>query len=132
MEWLDTLVFETSAVRREGSNPSFPAKDIMQVKLTNYRMDSENPTIRMRVCPSNGATSIGIVVDIEPLDAEDSGWSARYYREITVMWATGKRRGTHSKHPACNLVDFDKYMNRIKEESDKLEKLSQEANSFGT
>ena len=103
----------------------------MQVKLQLYNLggyyrSSKEIQVGDKVCPANGFTSVGIIVDIkEP--AKDSYGGNQY----TILWATGNKKGKKLIHDGRNLVSVKHYLAACHLRLDKAEALLAEANQFG-
>lgn len=83
--------------------------------------------IGKKVCPCNGSSPVGIIVDIgKSLDEH-------YYRtrEVTVLWATGKKRGKREVKSSHLLTDFDAFFAAHKKEFDALQASMDEAATVG-
>lgn len=78
-----------------------------------------------RVCPANGIKSVGIVIDIKH-GSDD--WLGKNY---TILWGTGKKRGSISKHPGKNLVNLKCYLEAIQKHIEEVDALLQEASTVG-
>lgn len=105
----------------------------MQIKLTYYNLASYYEPVSivpgLRVCPSNGAKSIGVITHIGKISVDR--WNRKLPIDVTVLWTTGNKRGKQSVNTPDTLTAFDAYMAAVKSEYDKLDTLSKEALRFG-
>lgn len=108
----------------------------MQIKISDYNLTAyyHTPVIEpgMKVCPCNGATSVGIVIDVSTKKASINSYEKKKYPEtVTVLWGTGTKRGKKMLHKPDSLVDLDGYMQAIKRSYDKLDEMVKEAQTIG-
>lgn len=107
----------------------------MQIKISQFRLDNyyrDDPvTPGIKVCPSNGPTSVGVITEVGKLVSGGYHYSKKHPESVTVVWATGKKRGKRLVHEPGTLADFDKYMGAIKKAHDELESLRTEAETLG-
>src|SRR5208337_2057179 len=102
----------------------------MNIKLAAYSLRysrSDNVQHGTLVCPANGATSVGTTVEI----GKKKGTFEWEGRDFTVVWATGNKRGKKMIHRGWTLVDLRQYLAAIKEETDRIDALIQEASTMG-
>lgn len=92
-----------------------------------YSKDLSEPG--MKVCPCNGMTSVGTVIDFGKRTS--NCWNGLTYANVKVLWGTGKKRGKVSEHPAYNLIDLVSYLEAIKKELSQIESMIQEASTVG-
>lgn len=108
----------------------------MQIKISMFNLagyyNNEPIVPGMHVCPCNGTTSVGTIVDVGPLKKVDSYYvNKKLPVYIKVVWGTGSKRGKVTILPAKCLINFDKYLEAIKKNYDKLEALKKEAAMLG-
>jgi hypothetical protein len=108
----------------------------MQIKISMFNLadyyNDDKIVPGMHVCPCNGATSVGTIVDVGPLVKSNSFYASKKLPKfIKVVWGTGSKRGKVIMHQANSLVNFDKYLEAIKRDYDKLEDLKREAATLG-
>ena len=85
----------------------------------------------MKVCPCNGATSLGTIVEVSKKKVSDTHYRKNIPESVEVIWATGKKRGKRTCQSPHSLVDFTAYTTAVKAAYDKLEQLREEASTFG-
>lgn len=104
----------------------------MNVKLSTYSLRSDYNDKHAKcgdfVCPANGVTSIGKIVEIKPIGEDDSEWEGRNY---VVVWGTGKKAGKRSEHRGSTLVLLKLYLERVNKELKDTNALIKEAEHFG-
>lgn len=104
----------------------------MNIKLTYYNIthswNNSKISHGTQVCPCNGATSVGTIVDISKRKQE---YRKNLPATVTVLWGTGKKRGKKTLHPPENLINFTEYLAAVKDQYDELQKLQDEAKSMG-
>lgn len=91
-------------------------------------MNRDEPSIGTKVCASNGCTNVGIVVGVGSRPKENYRAGDR---KIDVLWGTGKKRGLRETRLAKNLTNFDQYLQKHREEYERLQILSNEASTVG-
>lgn len=101
----------------------------MNIRLANYTLHYDrNNALKHgdKVCPANGASSVGMIVNIEK---RRNDWEGSLY---TVLWGSPKsKRGKTSAHPGRNLVDVKRYLEAIQKEADAINALIDEASTLG-
>ena len=80
----------------------------MQVKMTQFRLDNyyynQETEIKpgVHVCPANGCTSVGTIVDVGPI-VEAAWGNSKEPEWVRVLWGTGKKRGKLVQHELNTL-----------------------------
>src|SRR5271166_7074145 len=104
----------------------------MNIKISYYSLRSNYNDKHAKhgdlVCPCNGASSVGRIVDIKPPGKDDNDWEGATY---TVVWGTGKKKGKRTEHRGSTLVLLKLYLSAVNADLDKINALIQEAESFG-
>lgn len=104
----------------------------MNIKISCYSLRQSYNEKHVKhgdlVCPANGATSVGKIVEIAPIGEDDNDWEGKNY---TVVWGTGKKKGKRSVHRGCTLVLLKLYLAAVQKDLDAVNKLISEAESFG-
>lgn len=104
----------------------------MNIKLSYYTLRSDYNDKHAKhgdlVCPSNGASSVGKVVEIKPAGEDDNDWEGSNY---VVLWATGNKKGKRSTHRGHTLVLLKLYLAAIDKDLSKINALIKEAEAFG-
>lgn len=105
----------------------------MNVKLADYSLKGYCPKeysaqIGDKVCPANGPSKVGTIVQIRKADKYSGSWEGKNYM---VVWNTGPQKGKTSEHRGCTLVNLKFYIAAVQTELNKITDLLQEANKYG-
>jgi hypothetical protein len=105
----------------------------MNIKLANYSLrkyfgNEDEAKQGDFVCPSNGASSVGRIVDIKLQDEDDVDWEGNTY---TILWCTGRKKGKRSDHKGHTLVLLKMYIAEVNKDLAKVTSLIEEAKAFG-
>jgi|SRR5271166_4714830 len=104
----------------------------MNIKISYYSLRSNYNDKHAKhgdlVCPCNGASSVGRIVEIKPCGEDDNDWEGRNY---TVIWGTGKKKGKRSEHRGHTLVLLKLYLAAVDSDLKKINDLIKEAEAFG-
>jgi hypothetical protein len=104
----------------------------MQVKLTNYRLNDyyrikdHKIKLGIHVCPANGCTKIGTIVEVGPMEAhsyhnhEEPEW-------VKIRWSTGSKKGKIEQKEPDSLVNADLYLAAIHQEYSRVTDMMEEA-----
>lgn len=94
-----------------------------------YRKDPIVPG--MKVCPSNGVSSVGTITEIGPPSATNGLYGNGIPQSITVLWGTGNKRGKITTVEPDRLADLNAYIACCEEYIYGFNKLIAEANTLG-
>ena len=105
----------------------------MNIKLANYSLrkyfgNEEQVKQGDFVCPSNGASSVGRIVNITPQGEDDPDWEGNTY---TVLWCTGRKKGKQTDHRGFTLVLLKLYIEEVNKDLAKVTSMIEEAQAFG-
>lgn len=109
----------------------------MNIKLSNYEISSllrrqhltKASLIGIKVCPLNGTTSVGTVINVGK-KTKTPYYDAISY-ELKILWGSGSKRGKVELKSSGLVADFGRYLTAIKTEYDMLEAKAIEASTVG-
>lgn len=104
----------------------------MNIKISRFSLSSTYNDKHVKhgdfVCPANGATSVGRIVEIQPPNIDEDEWEGKNY---VVVWSTGKKKGKKSTHRGHTLVLLKLYLDAVHHDLGHINGLIEEAQAYG-
>lgn len=109
----------------------------MNIRLASYSLSSmfgrsgvtKSSMIGVKVCPTNGTSSVGTIVDIGKKIHAPYHFYTNY--ELKILWGYGPKKGQLETKSSGLVVHFDNYLAAIRKECNQLEAKAIEASTVG-
>jgi len=88
----------------------------------------------LKVCRSGRHQMIGVVVEVGKLFTRTGTWEGKVKgmpRDVTIIWATGRKKGTKEVVRLDRLVALDKFRASLQEYVDNVNAVALEAEMLG-
>lgn len=109
----------------------------MNIRISNYKLDGWGNEAKdivpgVLVCPANGCSSIGTIVEVGKIVPSDYHTNRKLPEDVTVLWGSPvRKKGKRTKHSLDTLVDINRYLSEVREQVNAIETMIAEAKTLG-